>query len=427
MPKVNYNLRRTTGTSPTPINAVIRWNSERLVYPSGETILPKLWCSSRGTRNFQRAKETKAFPEFPEFNRRLDLLEHTIKDTFRSFSNTHRREPSPNELREALNKELLGKPDEPRSVADYTERFLLRCSERVQPNGRTMSKATIRKYRSSLKACTEFARATNRSIDFASIDLDFYNAYVYHLTYTKRLRPNTVGVRIKVLKTLLHDALEEGLTTNVAFRSRRFKSPSVATDAIYLNEEELDDMANLDLASTPRLERIRDLFLVGAWTGLRFGDLRLLRKEDIQGGFVVVAMSKTDRHVVVPIHAVVHTILKRYDYDLPAAPSNQKFNKYLKEVADLIPCLQVSRPLTYVKGGERIRSIRRKAELLTTHTARRSFASNMYRRGVPAQSIMAVTGHRTETAFMRYVRLEAHEHAAIVSKFMEQLPLLRVG
>ncbi len=42
--------------------------------------------------------------------------------------------------------------------------------------------------------------------------------------------------------------------------------------------------------------------------------------------------------------------------------------------------------------------------MITTHTARRSFASNLTLAGVPKQYTMAVTGHKTERAFNKYIQ-----------------------
>lgn len=50
------------------------------------------------------------------------------------------------------------------------------------------------------------------------------------------------------------------------------------------------------------------------------------------------------------------------------------------------------------------------------HTARRTFATLMYLKGIPAISIMAITGHTTEENFMKYIKLDKSEHAKIVAQ-----------
>ena len=67
----------------------------------------------------------------------------------------------------------------------------------------------------------------------------------------------------------------------MAFRGKRFKKLSEPVHSIYLNEDDLEKIKSLDLSEKPNLERVRDLFIVGCLTGLRYSeqiiDLRGLR------------------------------------------------------------------------------------------------------------------------------------------------------
>jgi integrase len=93
-------------------------------------------------------------------------------------------------------------------------------------------------------------------------------------------------------------------------------------------------------------------------------------------------------------------------------------SEYLKELAQLVPCLHANVSVTYTKGGKKITEQFKKWELVTTHTARRSFATNMYLMKVPTLSIMAVTGHKTEKAFMKYIKLANDEHAILMHSIL---------
>jgi len=68
------------------------------------------------------------------------------------------------------------------------------------------------------------------------------------------------------------------------------------------------------------------------------------------------------------------------------------------------------------KGGKRITEAHPKWELVTSHTARRSFATNLYKSGFPSISIMGITGHRTEKAFLKYIKVTPEEHAMLLQK-----------
>ena len=65
-----------------------------------------------------------------------------------------------------------------------------------------------------------------------------------------------------------------------------------------------------------------------------------------------------------------------------------------------------------MRGGNNVQT----NELISTHTARRSFATNMHLMGISSINIMGITGHRTEKAFMKYIKVTPKEHAV---KLME--------
>ncbi len=432
MPKFNFNLRSREAGKASPLYLIIRWKRRRLVYPANEVIDPQHWCSSSAQRNFQRAKETRAFPEYPEFNRRIDIVERTAKDVFRQFESENNRIPEPGELRSALDRALnRDNASTPREFIAFVEHFIRKAEDRIQSSsGQRLAKGTVRKYRTALHALVEFAKARNQSLSFHGIDMDFYAAYTKFLT-NKGLAPNTVGIRIKTLKVFLNAATEEGVNTNRTFQSRKFRAPVEATDKVYLTESELEDIYDLDLSGNKRLERVRDLFLIGAHTGLRFGDLCELRAEHVRDGNIVIHMAKTGGKVAVPVDATVKAMMSKYAVGeaigLPPAPSNQKMNDYLKEVCAMVPSLRVPVGITLTIRGQRVRRTQPKWELVTTHTARRSFASNLYLKGAPARTIMAITGHRTEAAFLAYIRLEPEEHAGILQTYMQPRVLRKVG
>lgn len=67
-------------------------------------------------------------------------------------------------------------------------------------------------------------------------------------------------------------------------------------------------------------------------------------------------------------------------------------------------------------GGKNEQRTFRKYELVCTHTARRSFATNAYKAGVPTIAIMKITGHTKESTFLRYIKVSAEENAEMLRK-----------
>lgn len=225
---------------------------------------------------------------------------------------------------------------------------------------------------------------------------------------------NNVGKYIQMLKTFLNEASAKGINTKQDYRSRGFKVVSENADAVYLSEGELQRLQNLDLSKTERLERVRDLFLVGCYTGLRFSDLTNLRPEYIKDGLIRIEQQKTSDKVVIPCHDIVTVMLAKYNGTLPRSISNQKMNDYLKEVCQLAGLTSIESK-AQTKGGKRVTKSLEKWQLVSTHTARRSFATNMYLLGIPAMTIMQITGHRTEKAFMKYIKLDREQHAKVMA------------
>ncbi|WP_159519538.1 site-specific integrase [Sunxiuqinia indica] len=266
----------------------------------------------------------------------------------------------------------------------------------------------IRPYHSALKNIRDF----RPDLDWNKIDVEFYYDFVRYLTklgYSK----NTIASRIKNLKVFCNASYERNLHQNIAYQS--FKKQTEDSFNIYLNEEELASIFKLDLSDKPHLERVRDIFLVGCWTGCRFSDLFKVNKENISGEFIHLEQQKTQKRVIIPLHLVVKTILDKYNGKLPEMISNQKFNSYIKEVCKMAELKgKVSKNIT--KGGERTAETLEKWQMVRSHTARRSFATNLYKSGFPSISIMAITGHKTEKAFYSYIKVKEEEHAEMLLK-----------
>jgi integrase len=228
------------------------------------------------------------------------------------------------------------------------------------------------------------------------------------------LSTNTIGKHIQTIKLVLNEATEKGYNTNLAFKSKRFTSLHEATESIYLTADELVEIEQLDLSQDKRLDKVRDLFLIGCYTGLRYSDFSMLRPEHIKADFIEINQAKTGGWVVIPVHSTVKKILKKYNGGLPQAISNQKTNEFLKEIGKKVPSLKAKASKGLTKGGVKVHQSFEKWELITSHTARRSFATNEYLAGTPAITIMAITGHKSEKTFLGYIKLTPNEHAKLL-------------
>jgi hypothetical protein len=221
---------------------------------------------------------------------------------------------------------------------------------------------------------------------------------------------NYVAKQVRMIKQLMNEATAEGVTSNYSHRSTKFKVDGEAVQSVYLTLEELKSVRAVNLP--PYLDNARRLFLLGCYTGLRYSDFSRLKAANVSGGLISIRQSKTGADVVIPVHPVVGWILSE---GLPRPISNQVLNRYVKEIcrrAGIVSAVVKSS----TKGGKKMSEPFKKYELVVTHTARRSFATNAFLSGVPAISIMRITGHGTDAAFMRYIKVSGEENARNVAE-----------
>jgi len=400
MAKAKFILKEPSAKEETLIYLVYNYQYKRFKFSTGEKINPKFWNATS-----QRVKATKQFKEYPEFNSRLDKIENGINNTFRKLLNDG-IQPSNSLLKEELENELSDNLVKPKKTT-----FFEFITNYIQESKLNKSTGTIKVYNTTFKYLKAYAKKY-KPIDFETITLEFYNHYLGYLKLENNLSSNTVGKHIKTIKSFLNEATERGINKNLEFRNKRFKTLREEADTIYLNIEELEKIENLNLKANPRLEKVRDLFLIGCYTGLRFSDFTEINPENIVSNNTVIQVrtKKTGQRVSIPLHKTVRKILKKYKNNLPKAYTNQTMNEYLKEVVSLAGIKELIET-TITKGGKVEKNVLPKFKLVSTHTARRSFATNLYLAEVPSISIMKITGHKTERSFLQYIRVTQRENA----------------
>ena len=296
----------------------------------------------------------------------------------------------------------------------YIERFVEegQAGRRLNAKSSHYSRFTLAGYLKLKRLLEDYSNATRQPIDYPAFTLDFYNGFKVWLT-DRGLTLNYVGSLMKDLKLMLKQAHSDGLHTNTIFQHRDFKKFSEEVDSVYLTDTELTALYDLDLTKTPGLDKARDLFLIGCYTGLRFSDFSQLRVENIKDRILTRKTLKTSERVSIPLNSKVLAILAKYDGTPPRPISNQRLNDHLKELckrAELTGRVEVSR----TRGGSNEVRYPEKWELVGTHTARRSFATNAYLAKVPPVQIMKITGHRSEIMLLRYIKVSSEQNAVML-------------
>jgi integrase len=205
-----------------------------------------------------------------------------------------------------------------------------------------------------------------------------------------------------------------GLHQNISFRDKNFKKLSILTFKIFLNEEEIKKIEEINLFDKD-LRIARDYFLLAYYSGQRISDVMDFGAENIyMKEFLRFYVNKTGNEMQIPMHKKIKEIFEIYEGVIPMMQPN-KINKALKEIGKLVGLNQII-SFQEERGGKKNQVKKRKFELITTHTARRSLITNLHLKGISISNIMAISGHKTESSLIRYIRSSASDRAEELKK-----------
>ena len=225
---------------------------------------------------------------------------------------------------------------------------------------------------------------------------------------------NGSGKNMKAFKTMMNYARQKKLLGSDILLDAKVTVTKESVDNIYITEPEIDEMMLLTDFESPLYEIVRDLFVVGCKTGLRFGNYSQLEKAFIDNDFIQTNQVKVSERVIIPIHPIVKAIFEKYPNGLPKCPPNQVFNRYIKEVAKRIPSLDKDFEKIVTRSRQPVVVRCKRWQAVQSHSARRSFCTNEYLNGTPTITIRAISGHKTEAAFMEYIKADSLQHAMLM-------------
>ena len=301
------------------------------------------------------------------------------------------------------------------TLFDYIQRFVEECKSGARvTHKKTLYRPATLKCMTGFKSQFEaFQRTQNKNYSFEDIDLKFYNNYVQFFN-SKNYTPNTIGRHIKYLKLIMRSARDEDLHSNFETEKAYFKALREQVEKIYLTEDELQRMFDLNLKFSPVLDLARDVFLIGYYTVQRFSEFSIIREENIrfvngEPRIIELFQKKTNEKVIIPIKSNLAILLNKYDFNIPKV-YDSKLNSQIKLVGKLAG-IKDKVIIEQTRGGVRESRTNLKYELIQTHTARRSGCTNMYLAGIPIIDIMKISGHKTEKEFLKYIRVTKEETA----------------
>jgi site-specific recombinase XerD len=416
---INFNLRDYLPISkPQSIRALIRVpiggnKYEKLVYTTPYKVAPKYFN-----------KETQRLKNVVDEGYRRDTVNQYL-DTLYNDAQTFFAQTMSNKQGFTLAKlkTYLDERNNPKDtdfnkyLIAYIEGFINSAPQRKNETGVLISFRTVQKYHTTLKHLIEFQESMyKRDIEFRDIDLSFYDRFTNFLI-KKEMKPNTIGRYVATLKVFLNQATLEGLEVRQDFKHKTFRATKEKVESVYLNDDELLSLYEYDLTDNKRLEKVRDLFVLAAWTGgVRYSDYEKITHKNIikdsKGNYdLYIIQQKTKEKVVIPLNDRALTILEKYK-GYPPMISAQNLNDYIKEVCKMVG-INDKIMMTETKGGVKSSKIVEKWALVATHTARRSFATNSILKGMDYETVANITGHKNMTTFKNYVKTTAKEKADI--------------
>lgn len=389
-------IRQSTPFS-IPISSVKYWDSKIQLIKVPNDILDSDHI------NIQLNKiRTLVYSELSKIRENKNINTWEIKSKIQEIIN-------PKPVIKDVTEELLDK----RYVLNYFSYYIQFYGSNVSPNtGSILSFQTLKTYNNTrvfLKRYLELKKI--KDFKFNAINKDFYYDFINYgqlFGYSK----NYIGSHLQKLKTIVQAAYDEDIHDNREFMKRYFKKFREEINHPYLTEEELSRLSQLEIKSH-RLDNIRDVFLIACNTGLRIGDLMKFLKnpttEKINNKkHIYIKQNKTNKPVYIPVNSSINAILEKRNGKFPNYVHKAIINR---EIKGLLRRCGVTELVTVEKtiGGKTELLTKPKYQFISCHSARRSFCTNAYNRGVLLQDIMVFSGHSSEKMVLLYIKASAKE------------------
>ncbi len=375
------NKRKVTSTGKCTLLCRITYRKSRKSLSTGLMVNPLLWNSKK-----QQAEPPE--PDESYINTQLSLIRQNLNQAFlflqvkgTSFT--------------VLDIYHQYKGEAPKDELGVIEVYKLHNARIKRLIGIEIKQVTYQKYLESGKHLQDFIKHRFKAHDtcFNMVKSNFLNDYEYYLKTEKNMQQSTLNKAIQRFRKVVKYAISEGYLNKDPFLL--FKYKTVRKEVIFLTVEELQKLENHHFKFT-RIEKVKDLFIFCCYTGLAYKEMATLKKEDIVKEFdnnlwLHIKRSKTSKLYKVPLLPKALEILEKYKDEnselIFTNISNQRFNGYLKEIADVVG----------IKKN------------LTHHIARKTFASTvLLYNDVPMEIVSELLGHSsiktTEASYGKIVQ-----------------------
>lgn len=390
--KFYLNKQKVSKHGDRPVYMSVTFENKRIRKPvTGVHCSEKFWDEKN--QRIKRSSNKDPFNETASFNNRLDFIDSQMKLIKQSAFDRRVR------LTEKFILDRLN--DESNLIADRHDFFTI-VNQYLESIRSVKANRTILGKVSAFNFLGDFQREEKYEITFENINLEFFEALRNYAFESRKIEDNYFAKIVAVTKTFLNWAHERDHIKDQTFR--KFRALERPTEVICLTLEEFNALYAKDFNSR-RLNQVRDVFIFGCSTGLRFSDLISLKESHITEDFITKNIQKTQETIMIPLNKFSRAILAKYEdtvqYPLPKV-SSQKFNQYIKECCQIVG-IDTPISITRFSGGVRKEATYPKYELISSHAARKTFTTLSLILGVPERIVRNITGHKKEENFRKYV------------------------
>lgn len=379
---------RVNKNGESPIYARLSYNDKQISMSTGQAILKERWVSTNNLRNQLKIEKEIVIKNL------LDLFQ---LNAAKKFTELFRIDPEIN--LQLLKAELTGKvkigQTKGPTIIEIMNTYNLFFTKRVNSGER--AQASLQKYKRAKDLLLSFINSNYKKEDMQASELS--SSFVFKLEQFLKyessfkeqtgIKNNSVVKYMKMYKTACNYAIKMDLIIKNPFNV--YDGRLSVKDAVFLTQLELNTIEN-KIFSTPRLEKVKDIFLFSCYTGYAPVDAMDLTErnlsEDSNGNlWIMTSRAKTAIRANVPVLPTVEKIISKYKNQhkgLIPKISNQKMNAYLKEIAD---ACGIDKHLTW-------------------YVARHTFATTVtLGNGVRLENVSAMMGHTNTKQTQHYAKV----------------------
>lgn len=423
---VSFSLSRPKAKNSSIRVKIATHGANFFVY-TGKTISPELWDFKKAFIKSQVGNPTAA--KASKYLRKIQMELTEVFDDYRfgiskmTFlelqAKMHEVVGNP---KTKMIKENHGLTIQSKTLIDFIDHFISDCERgiRLSPQRQKLKESTIKSFRTSkayLQSYQEYKKQVLIINEITQKDIDQISDFIVKV---KKHSLNTHSKFMMDLNQIFKYAVKNKLITQALMGELFFDTRREETDSIYLNDEEIREMYDLQNLPSTNHEIVRDVFVAACYMGLRFSDYSTLNLAKIHNNRLEIIQKKTGKKITLPIHPLVNEIFKKYNYRLPQVPRNNEFNRLIKEVGVLMSSMQIefSKQITYER--EKVVITKPKFLWLQGHCPRRCLVTNEFLKGTDIPTIMSISGHKSYKNFLRYIKASGEEFANKLEKIWQE-------